>query len=89
MALIVSSAPLQSLDQPFITSPQSVHCRHFGKRGPPLISSIKTPATYVGVRLTDVVCVCVCGCRVNEHLYDIQKDDDMFVSLSNGRKINK
>lgn len=85
MALIVSSAPLQSLDQPFITSPQSVHCRHFGKRGPPLISSIKTQATYVGVRLTDGVC----GCRVNEHLYDIQKGDDMFVSLSNGRKINK
>lgn len=31
MALIVSSAPLLSLDQPFITPTQLVRRRHFGK----------------------------------------------------------
>lgn len=44
MALIVSSAPLLSLDQPFITPPQSVQHRHFGKWGPPLGPSVKTAA---------------------------------------------
>lgn len=47
MALIVSSASLQSHNQPFITPTQSVQRRHFGKWGPPLIPSAKTAATYV------------------------------------------
>lgn len=46
MALIVSSASLQSRDQPFITPTQSVRHRHFGKWGPPFTPSAKTPSTY-------------------------------------------
>lgn len=70
MALIVSSAPLPSLDQPFITPPQSVQHRHFGKWGPALTPSAKTAAaTYVGacacVRVSDpekTGCMCVSVC---------------------------
>lgn len=65
MALIVSSAPLQSLHQPFITPLQSVQCRHFGKWGPPLTPSIKTAATNVGV------CVCVCVCLIQRRRQNV------------------
>lgn len=63
MALIVSSASPPSLHQPFITPPQSVQHRHFGKWGLPLIPSAKTAATYVGVRsrVEDRSCVCRCS----------------------------
>lgn len=46
MALIVSFAPLPSLDQTFITPLQSVQLWHFGKWGPPLTPSLQTAATY-------------------------------------------
>lgn len=81
MALIVSSAPLPSLDQPFITPPQSVQHRHFGKWGPALTPSAKTAtATYVGVCVCvwsgeDRVYVRVCLCGVNVLLCDIHRDD--------------
>lgn len=49
MALIVSSAPLPSLDQPFITPTQSVRHWHFGKWGSPLSLSVKQQQTQGGV----------------------------------------
>lgn len=98
MALIVSSAPLPSLDQPFITPPQSVQRRHFGKWGLPLTPSAKTAATYLGVCLIQrgrqIVYVCVRLCvdvQVSECLHDTQRRlfEDEFVSLPDGRKKEK
>ena len=81
MALIVSSAPPLSLHQPFITPPQSVQRRHFGKWGPRLAPSVKTAATHVGVCFIPRIRQIICVWTFDRVYVNIQRNDDMCVCV--------